>query len=457
MSSSLTGGGGSGSPFNINPLAPPSWLSNNGANGGYPGVDQRNQFIQSVADPTAPSNYSTVPWYNSLATPPGYVPSPLWGASRTSYMATNPGQQTAMTDALGGSNLPSVGDQFMQQAIAALNSQTGGGPSDSDLRNQANQQAALKYDPLIQALQQNLGSAKTNSVEASKKVGDLYGGLARALAAQMPVITNQFKAAEDQSKQNYANLTNQINSNYQGAQDAQAAELQRLNIQAALPQSTQQLNADRQYLGNQAANNGQSIDDALRLMGQGESDFAHRASIIAPQQGANLQADLASKLNDLQNQINQQIAGYKGQEAASAADLFSQLQSSASKSAASQQQANFENIIKMAQLEKLTHPDAFSGAPKPPTSDYKGIGGVGSYIADNSKVADPNELMSDFMGFAQSKDYAGLTGPGGIGEPSLETAWQGLQQYVRQNDPSITPAGLQELYNALAIKYGKYS
>lgn len=458
MPAGLPGGGGPppGSPYNVNnPLAAFGWF--NGNNGGFPGANQRNQFIQSSANPESPSNYSAVPWFNSLATPPGYVPSPLYGASRASYIATNPAQQTAMTDAMGGANLPSVGDDFMQQAIAALNAQSGGGPNESDLRSQANQQASLKYDPLIQALQQNLGSAKTNSANASHKIGDLYGSLGKALAAQMPVITNQFHAAENQSKQDYSTLTNQISSNYQGAQNAQAAELQKLNIQAALPQSTQQLNADQQYLGNQARTNGQSVNDALGLMGQGEADFAQRASIMAPQQGANLQADLASKLNDLQNQINQQIAGYKGQEAASAADLFGQLQSSASKNAAGQQQANFDNIIKMAQLEKLTHPDAFAGAPKPPTSNYKGIGGVGSYIADNSKVADPNELMGDFMGFAQSKDYAGLTGPGGLGEPTLESAWQGLQQYVKQNDPSITPAGLQELYNALAIKYGKYS
>lgn len=463
MVTSLTGGGPSnnpvfGSPFgtNINPITGQPNLNltqaAQGYNGGFPGVDQRNQFIQSVADPLSPNAYSTVPWFNSMPTPPGYVPSPLFGAARAGY---NPNQQTAMTDAMGGPQQPNVGDQFMQQAIAALNQQ-GGGPSEGDLQSQANQQASLKYGPLIQALQQNLGSAKANTAEASKNIGGLYNNLGQALAAQMPVITNQFSAAENKSKQDYQTLLSQINSNYQGAKDAQAAELQKLNIQAALPQSTQQLDSDKQYLSGQASNNGQALNDAMRLMGQGESDFAQRASMIAPMTGANLQSGLAAQLNTLQNQINQQIAGYKGQQSASAADLFNQLKSAAAESSSKQQQQNFDNIYRMAELEKLTHPDAFA-SPKPPTSNYKGISGVSSYLKDNSSVADPNQLYSDFMGFAGSKDYAALPGPGGIGEPTLETAWQGLKQYAQQNDPAISPAGLQELYNALAIKYGKYS
>jgi len=472
MPASKSGDGASGSPFQINALNPYGMTGvNNGfmmgqgpyppidlnsQNGGYPGVDQRNQFIQGNANPLSQSNYFPAPWFNSLPTPPGYVPSPLAGASRASYIATNPAQQTAMTDAMGGANLPSIGDQFFQQALAALNSQVGGGPSNSDLQNQANQQAGLKYDPLIQQLQQNLGSAKKNEADASGKIGDLYNSLGRALAAQMPVITNQFKNAEDQSQRDYSTLTSQINSNYQNAQAAQADELQKLGIQAALGQSTEKLGRDQQYLSGQASANGQALNDAMRLMGQGQSDFAQRASMIAPTQGANMQASLATQLQNLENQINQEIAGYQSQKGAAAADLFSQLQSAASKNAASQQQQNFDNVIKMAQLEKLTHPDAFA-TPKPPDAKYKGISGVGSYLADNSSVADPEEIMQDFMGYAQSPTYAGLTGPGGIGSPTLETAWQGLQQYVKQNDPNITPAGLQELYNALSIKYGKYS
>jgi hypothetical protein len=267
----------------------------------------------------------------------------------------------------------------------------------------------------------------------------------------------KFANAENKSKQDYATLNDQINSNYQNAQAAQADELQKLGIQAALGQSTEKLGRDQQYLSGQAATNGQALNDSMRLMGQGQADFAQRASMIAPTQGANMQANLATQLQQLENQINQQIAGYKGQEASTAADLFSQLQAAAQKNSSSQQQQNFDNVLKMAQLEKLTHPDAFATPKTPKPTQYNGISGVGNYFADNADVADPNQLMKDFMGFAQSPDYAGLTGPGGIGTATLETAWQGLQKYAQQADPGITPAGLQELYNALTIKYGKYN
>jgi hypothetical protein len=438
------------SSFGANPFAPNMNSSN--ANGGYPGVDARNQFIQS-ANPTPGADAQVFPFYNQTNT--GTTTGiPYFGAALNGYNQTAQGQQTGLADALAGGGA-SLGNQFYQDALNNLNSFSM--PDQATLQQEAQQQAGLKYDPLIQQLQQNLSSAQTNEKQASGQIGDMYNSLGKALAAQIPTITQQFANSQAQSQNQYQTLQDQIKNNYQGAKDAQAAELQKLGIQAALPQSTQQLNSDQQYLGNQAAVNGQAVSDAMKTMGQGQADWTQRASQIAPQQGANIQANLATQLLNLQNQINQQIGGYRGQESAAASSLLSQLTNQAQKDYQTNQTQSLDQSYKLAELMKLTNPGAFGVAPKAPTAaKYKGVSGVASYLADNANTADPNQMMSDYTGFTGSPAYAQMTGPGGIGAPTLETSFQGLQQYLQQNDPSISPQGLQELYNALAIKYGKY-
>lgn len=468
MTASMTSGGG-GSGVNLNallgakgqslygsPFAVPSFLQNQNdpTNGGYPGVDARNQFIQSGPNAYGPQTFVS-PFYNQMnnSDDPNYVPSPLnlTPGERQTYT----GQYNGLTNAMGGSTSSDPGMDIyngLLQELAGLQ-----GPSTTDLQGQANQQAALKYDPLIQQLQQNLGSAKTNEKQASTDIGNLYGSLGKALAAQLPGITNQFKAQEDQSRQNYSTLQNQINSNYQNAQNAQAAELQKLGIQAALPQSTQQMQSDQQYLTNQAGTNGQAVNDAMRLMGQGQADFMQRASAIAPTQGANLQASLAQQLLQLENSINQQIAGYQGQKGAAAQSILAQLQDRASGNLSKQQNDLIDQTMKMAQLEKLTNPGIFGSAPKDPSpTKYKGTSGVSQYFADNAGLNDPQALQNIFNDFATSKDYASLSGPGGVGSPTLESAWPVLQQDALRMLPSIPQSALQELYNALSIKMGKY-
>jgi len=450
MPAQAPGGGGvtSGSPFNSgfpfsNPLATQlpgqslmSFLGSLPAND-LPGSN--TPFLPQTQYTPAGSGY------DFPAGPPDAGPSgsviPNGGIPVTGSTAAppdNPGQ-----DIMNG----------LYAQLAGL----GSGPSIADLTSQANQQASLKYDPLIQQLQQNLGTAKTNEQSASNQVGGLYNSLGKALAAQMPIITNQFNQQEDQSRQNYATLQDQIQSNYQNAQNAQAAELQKLGIQAALPQSTQQMQSDEQYLKNQAGTNGQALNDAMRLEGQGQADFMQRASAIAPTEGANIQSSLAQQLLQLENNINQQIAGYKGQEGAAAQSILAQLQNQASGNQNKAQTDLIDQTMKMAELEKLTNPGIFGVAPKAPSpTKYKGTSGVSQYFADNASLNDPGALQTIFNDFATSPQYAGLSGPGGAGSATLETAWPVLQQDALRMLPQIPQSALQELYNALSIKMGKY-
>jgi hypothetical protein len=463
----MTGGGGppTGSPF----TSGLGFLNSNPFQTQQPGQSLTGFLSGLPANGLPPAN--TLPQTQYTPAGAGLNLSP---SDESQFFAkfTNPQDGTTTGVPFTGNTLAnwqqtngSAGGDFSpdnpgQDIINNLMSQLAGmgsGPSIQDLTNQANQQASLKYDPLIQQLQQNLGTAKANEGTASKQVGDLYNSLGKALAAQMPVITNQFNQQEDQSRQNYATLQNQIQSNYQNAQNAQAAELQKLGIQAALPQSTQQLQSDQQYLTNQAATNGQALNDAMRTMGQGQADFMQRASAIAPTEGANIQADLAQQLLQLENNINQQIAGYKGQEGAAAQSILAQLQNQANGNLGKQQTNLIDQTMKLAQLEKLTNPGIFGVAPKAPSATkYKGVSAIPQYFQDNASLNDPGALENIFQTFATSPQYAQLSGPGGAGSPTLETAWPLLQQDAQQMIPGIPASALQELYNALAIKMGKF-
>lgn len=468
--------GGGGSPYNSGgglPLPPPGGVQTpiDLAHGqmipsGYTGpVNTSNGLVNFVNGQPTDNGTGVSPasnggglsssdeskFFSQFTNPGGGTTTgvPYVGSTLANWQQANP-------NAASSSTPDNPGMDIMSNLYAQL-AGMGSGPSTADLTSQANQQASLKYDPLIQQLQQNLGSAKTNEANASTQVGGLYNSLGKALAAQMPVITNQFNQQEDQSRQNYATLQNQIQSNYQNAQNAQAAELQKLGIQAALPQSTQQMQSDQQYLTNQAGTNGQALNDAMRLEGQGQADFMQRASAIAPTEGANIQSSMAQQLLQLENNINQQIAGYKGQEGSAASSILAQLQNQAAGSQNKQQTDLIDQTMKMAELEKLTNPGIFGVAPKAPSAaKYKGTSGVSNYFADNASLNDPGALQNIFNNFATSPQYAQLSGPGGAGSPTLETAWPILQQDAMQMLPSIPQSALQELYNALSIKMGKY-
>lgn len=433
-----SGGGGSrGYPAGASGLLAPAGSPYNSAGGLNQGPSSQISF--------APSS-NPFPFYNTDTT--SGAPSPLTALGQQNFLTQGNGLTNALS---GGGAGTSTGDDLYNQLIAQLGQV--GTTDPSTLQAQAEMEAGLKYDPLISQLQGNLSTAQTNTANAQNKIGGLYTSLGQGLAAQIPGITQQFAAQQDQAKNNYATLQSQIQNNYQGAQQAQQAELEKLGIQAALPQSTQKLNEDQQYLQNQAGTNGQALQDAMAQMGQGQQDWFQRASAIAPMQGANLQANLAQQLLQLQNQTNSQIAGYRGQEGADAQSLLMQLEAQAGKDASSQQSQMITQAKDLAELQNLVHPGIFGSAK--PTS-YKGLTGISQYFADNASTADPNSLMTDFMNFENSKTMQQLTGPGGAGSPTFETTIPALQQFIQQNDPGISPAGMSELVNALAIKYGKY-
>lgn len=419
-------------PFGGLPLPPISQPTNGGN-------------LMPSGSPYASAQVLNTPTSNQPYSPP---PGPMNGPAN---VFTGANSQQLLGSA------PSTGDDLYNNLLAQLG-QMGGPPDINALTALANQEAALKYDPLIQQLQGNLTSAQNNEKTASSKIGDLYGSLGKGLAAQIPGITQQFAAQQGQANQQYNQLQQQIQNNYQGAQAAQAAELQKLGIQAALPQSTQQLNKDQAYQTSQAANNGKAVGDAINQMGQGQQDFFQRASAIAPMTGANTQSDLAQKLLQLQNQINSQIAGYKGQQGADAQTLLMQLEQQAAQQGQTSQNNLISQTKNLAELQNLVHPGIFGSKPSAANPKYKGIQGIQQYLGENSNIADPNQLYSDLNALENDKTFQQLTGPGGIGSPNLETAWPELQALVKQIDPNTfnNNAAMTELFNALAIKYGKY-
>ena len=195
------------------------------------------------------------PFYNTDTTQG--IPSPLTPSAQAQYGLQSTGFSSGSPS--GGS----TGDDLYNSLIQQLAGISNGGADIASLTALANQEAGLKYDPLISQLQGNLTTAQNNEATASKNIGGLYDSLGKGLAAQIPGITQQYAAQQNQSQQDYANLQNQIQNNYQGAQQAQQAELEKLGIQAALPQSTQELNLDQAYQQSQASNNGQALQAAI--------------------------------------------------------------------------------------------------------------------------------------------------------------------------------------------------
>lgn len=400
------------------------------------------QANQLASNQYKPVNGPGTPFVDQFANPRQFPPGYL-GIENNFGQATPPAQPT-----------------FQDQLWSNLQDQLAGiqGQGNQDFSQQANQQAAVRYDPLIQQLQIAEANAKTNEGTASQRVGDLYNSLGRALAAQIPVVTNQFNNAEDQSKQNYQNLQNSITANYQNAQDQQAAQLQKLGIQAALPQSTQGLQRDQQYLTNQANVNGQALNSALQTMGQGQADFVQRLSQLAPMAGSNLQADLAQKLLELQNTYENQIAGYKNQEGALAQSLLGQLQTAAQTNIGKETSQAISDAMNTAKFAQLINPTVFgriTGTPlaKTATSKTGPYQNVESLVNQNTQ--DPNE-QTKLMGLFNSMLNSDVMNQGPqAGQQITPTAEYNLMlQAAQSQGQQLSPGEQQQLLN-MALAYNK--
>lgn len=219
-----------------------------------------------------------------------------------------------------------------------------------DLQRQAYAQASAQYDPQIAALKAAMMGAQTRGERNKQSVIGMFNGLSDNLRGEVPVVTKQYDDAKAQTGQEYTDLKNSINQQYDQSQKQQEDLYNRLNIQAAATDVIPQQQTDRNFFVNQAGARNQTAQNALQTEKQGAVDYTERGVQNARTEGTQRGADIMNQLADLMNQYQAQIGAQQAAKQSSIAAIMGQLQSSAQKQALDMAQRDFTNYIAAANL-----------------------------------------------------------------------------------------------------------
>src|ERR1700754_1830312 len=214
--------------------------------------------------------------------------------------------------------------QQLNQQLAQIPDYTT--PTDQ-LRQQAEAQMNSQYDPLIQALQQQIQQTTSRATKNEGQAKDMYNSLAQGLAADIPQITQQAKAAQDETSNRYSQASQQLQNEYKTQANDQQDVLQRLGIQAAAPEANQQASTDQAYFQQQNDLSKQQALDAQQQQQASATNYQQNLSDTSRQAGLNTAQDIASQLEDYLQGANSQLGGLQAQRSSGIEALLGQLQS----------------------------------------------------------------------------------------------------------------------------------
>lgn len=220
----------------------------------------------------------------------------------------------------------------------------------ADLQKQAYSQASAQYDPQIAAIQAAMSGAQTRGNRNKQAVIDMFNGLSGNLQQDIPVVTQQYDQAKQQTGNEYQQLKDSINQQYDQSQKQQEDLYNRLNIQAAATDVIPQQQTDRNFFVNQAGAKNQTAQNALTTEQQGAIDYTQRGSQNARTEGTQRGADIMNNLADLLNQYQAQLGAEQAAKAQAVASIMGQLQTAGQKNALDMAQRDFTNYIAAANL-----------------------------------------------------------------------------------------------------------
>jgi hypothetical protein len=274
----------------------------------------------------------------------------------------------------------------LQQQINSINSQNYLTPLEQ-LRKQATSQVSAQYDPQIQALQGEMSITRQRGEKNIGQVRQMYSDLSKDIAGQLPGITSDMKASQDQTTQQYAADKADLQKNYDQQAAQQDAVLKQLGITAAAPDASAQSNADKSYFTQQQSADKQATMDALAQIQAGAEQYNQQSANNANLAGSNAATDIRSQLEDYLQQAGGQMSALQSGKQSSIAALLSQLQSADQQSAQARQQQELANTMQMNnfQLNAMKASGAFDNSSSGSDSLFKGttgLSGATNYLAE---------------------------------------------------------------------------
>jgi len=171
---------------------------------------------------------------------------------------------------------------------------------------------------------------------AKGDISQIYGILERSLGKNAQTVRRGYETTAANVGTNYDRLAQAINQQYGQGQAATGTELERLGIGAALPQATERMTADKNFLAGLAQTNKAQNVSNLQTQGAGIGGLLTAASGNAQSEGVQRQAQIASdnlkftndlraKLSDSMKELEAKMASLSGTRRAQVSDTYEKL------------------------------------------------------------------------------------------------------------------------------------
>lgn len=300
----------------------------------------------------------------------------------------------------------SIADQLQQQ-LAGIQVNTT--PLD-ELQRQANAQVSAQYDPQINELLRNMDSTSARASYNEDQSRNMYNSLAQDFVNQLPGMQQQLKQQQNDVAGQYADSKTNLQNQYDQQKNDQQAVLQQLGIQAAAPDSMNQMNTDQAYFQQQNDLSKNQALDQLAAQGTADQNYTRDMANSSRLAGTNAANDIASQLEDYMQNAQGQVSDLKGAKANAIAGLVAQLQQQDATNAQSQynnafnqmmQLNNFQRsltndqnqnqmdqanlLLKQLQMQQSGNQDLFKGT--------SGMTGMSNYLSEQYPN-DPNEASA---------------------------------------------------------------
>jgi hypothetical protein len=246
------------------------------------------------------------------------------------------------------------------------------------LRAMAEGQVDSQFDPVINALKNEVNTKKGRAKRSQGEAREMYGALAQDYLSQLPQLKEEFAAEDSAANQRYDQAQAQMESEYQQNAKEQNALLKQLGIQAAAPDASQQMMEDRAYFQNQMEMDQQANLSALNQQQNAQQDYQRNLGNTAKMAGENLAQDIGQQLADYLSGAESQMTQLVGQKSSAMEALLAQLQQQDSQRASQAQQQEFDNMMKLFNFQLATQKAMMEGQENQPSGGSTMFGAPGT-------------------------------------------------------------------------------
>lgn len=343
------------------------------------------------------------------------------------------------------------------------------------LMQQAKGSAGAQFDPLIQQLQAEMGATKKRGANNQKEARSMYNALATDIAGEMPEITNRLNQASQETQMRYDNAQNEVKGQYDKQAADQAALFQKLGIQAAAPEASQQGMEDQAYFQNQSNAEERSAMQQLQEMKQGDLAYQQQSSDNTRLAGTNVASDIGAQLEQYLQSAGGKLAGLNAGKESAISAMLAQLQQQDTQRVQSGEEQEYKRLMDMFNLqlkmEEMKNKNGQSNSLFKGTSGPMGasnyLGGV--YGNDSFSSKSIMEAINDVMstpearaGKYQSPDMKDTYGNPMSMDVTPEYLTDLLRKRMKEGDsesplmnPSFSDYDMNNAINALLAYMGR--